>query len=187
LSPPLNHEPTFCLVLTMIDIQPCQVEDAATVVALWNAKRLDQDSCWRQADPIAPAYVEQLLALGMTIVLARVDDTPVGFGLWCALGEEAWLVALAADDADVYYELMAAYCQWGLVSGRVRGFAELGPAITTERQRMDALGVIRYTTIGFEPLEPGQSAADRIPRLLRAECELVVLDAALAVRQEAAL
>lgn len=170
----------------MIDIQPCQLADAAAIVALWNARRLDQSSCWRQADPIDAAYVEQLLALGMTIVIARAEGTPVGFGLWCASGETAWLVALAADEADVYYRLMAGFCQWGLESQRVRGFAELGAAPTTERERMDALGVIQYATIGYEPLEPGQPADQRTPRLLRAECELVVLDAALAVLREEA-
>ncbi len=93
-------------------------------------------------------------------------------------------MALAADDEEVYYRLMAEYCQWGTASNRPTGFAELGTAATTERARMDALGVITYTAIGFEPLLPGQAADQRVPQLLRAECDLTLLTAAVGSRLE---
>jgi hypothetical protein len=164
----------------MISIAPATLDDSASIVALWNAKRLDAASCWHTADAIDESYVSQLLAAGMQLAMARMDGVPSGFGLWCASSGSARLVALAADDPAVYYHLMGAYCAWGAAAEFTAGFAELGAAITTERTRMDALDVIQYVTIGFEPLPPGQSAEQRVPRLLRAECELTVLAQAVA-------
>jgi phytoene dehydrogenase-like protein len=94
------------------------------------------------------------------------------------------LAALQADDEPVYYRLMAAFCDWAIALGAARGYAELGTAPTVERTRMDALAVIEYTPIGFEPLLPGQDPAERLPRVLRAECDLAVLRGALAARLE---
>ncbi len=164
----------------MISIAPATLDDSNSIVALWNAKRLDASSCWYTAEAIDESYISQLLAAGMYLALARVDGVPTGFGLWCASGGDARLVALAADDPAVYYRLMAEYCTWGLAAEFTSGFAELGTTATTERARMDALEVIQYVTIGFEPLLPGQTAEQRVPRLLRAECELTVLAQAVA-------
>jgi hypothetical protein len=164
----------------MTTLLPATSEHSAAIATLWNAKRLDANSCWHNAASVDADYIDQLLASGMSLVLARQDDVAVGFGLWCAAGGEAWLVALAADDPQVYYQLMAAFGQWAQTAGFTAAFAELGTAATTERSRMDALGAITYTTIGFEPLEAGQSPEDRVPRLLRAECSLAVLSAAVA-------
>jgi hypothetical protein len=157
---------------------------SATIASLWNAKRLDANSCWQSAAEVDAAYIDQLLASGMSLVLAKQGEVPIGFGLWCASGGQAWLVALAADDEQVYYRLLAAFCEWGLAAPFTDAFAELGTAATTERARMDALEVIAYTTIGFEPLEAGQSPEERVPRLLRADCSLSVLSAALASKLE---
>ena len=88
-------------------------------------------------------------------------------------------MAIAGDDQQVYYRLMQAYCQWALAGGAGVGFAEIESRSTTEKLRMDALGVIAYAPIGFEPVPPGQSADDRTPKLLRAECALAVLTSRL--------
>ena len=163
----------------MISIVYATLADSAAIVELWNTKRLDQSSCWATAGAVDVAYVEQLFAAGMTVALARDSGVPSGFGLWCPSGDEARLVALAADTEQVYYQLMAKFCEWGLDAQLSAGFAELGTANTTERQRMDALSVISYRTIGYEPLVPGQPPDSRLPRLLRAECQLALLASAV--------
>lgn len=163
----------------MISISYASLADSATIVELWNAKRLDASSCWADAEAVDGPYVEQLFAAGMTIALAWQDGVPGGFGLWCPFGNEARLVALAADTDEVYYRLMAEYCQWGIAAELPAGFAELGTASTTERERMDALGVISYRAIGYEPLLPGQPPESRVARLERAECPLALLAQAL--------
>jgi hypothetical protein len=168
----------------MIFLLTATSEHSPTIASLWNAKRLDASSCWQSAATADADYIDQLLASGMSLALARQGEVSVGFGLWCAAGGEAWLVALAADDEQVYYRLLAAFCEWGQTAGFSAAFAELGTAATTERARMDALGVIAYTTIGFEPLEAGQPAEERVPRLLRAECSLTVLSSAVAQKLE---
>jgi hypothetical protein len=119
------------------------------------------------------------MASGYAISLARESGVAVGFGVWCGPVELPRLIALAADAEEAYYRLMAAYCAWCVVGGATRGFAEIGTAPTTEKARMDALGVIEYSPIGFEPLAPDQQPADRVPRLLRAECDLALLGQAI--------
>jgi hypothetical protein len=99
-----------------------------------------------------------------------------GFG---AARRHARLFALAGDTDTVYYRLLLAYCDWALALGAERGNAEIGTAATTERGRMNALGVISYVPIGYAPLAPGQSPAQRVPTLLRAECDLAVLRSAV--------
>ena len=163
----------------MISIVPATPSDSATIVALWNAKRLDAQSCWFGADAIDENYVAQLMATGMTVVLAQLDAVPAGFGLWYSVADEARMVALAADDPAVYYHLMSNFCIWGIAAQHTSGFAELGTAATTERSWMDALSVIQYVTIGYEPQPPDQTGQQRVPRLLRAECELLVLSSAV--------
>ena len=112
----------------------------------------------------------------MAIYIAREDASVVGFGLWCSAGGEAWLVALAAQDELVYYRLMAFYCTWAVGQSLAYGFAELGVSATTERARMDALGVIAYEPIGFDPVPAGEIGAERVPRStpgkLRDRCPL---------------
>ncbi len=166
----------------MLTITACEPQDCSAVAALWNAHRLDSSSCWSSADEVDDLYIAQLLVSGVSIYLAREGDAAVGFGLWCVAGEEAWLVALAAADELVYYRLMAFYCVWAAEHSLTHGFAELGVAATTERARMDALGVIAYETIGFEPLPADVQDSERVPRILRASCKLDVLLAALSAR-----
>lgn len=166
----------------MLTITACEPQDCSAVAALWNARRLDSSSCWSTADEVDENYIAQLLAGGLSIYVAHQESTSVGFGLWCNASGEAWLVALAAQDETVYYRLMAFYCTWAVGQSLTHGFAELGVATTTERTRMDALGVIAYQPIGFDPVPAGESSAERVPRVLRASCELDVLLAALAVR-----
>jgi hypothetical protein len=163
----------------MITITPCTTSDCAAVAQLWNLKTLDATSCWFEAGNVDAAYVGNLLSDGYSVVLARVDATPAGFGMWCGPPELPRLVALAADDADVYYHLMAAFCDEGRSWGAQRGFAEIGTAPTSEKARMDALEVIEYTAIGFEPLAPDEPTSERVPKLLRAECDLATLDGRL--------
>jgi hypothetical protein len=165
--------------MNMITIVPCTTEDCATVAELWNAKRLDAASCWYGADTVDADYIAGMLAWGFEVFLARDDANAIGFGLWCAAVGAARLVAIAAGDDETYYRLLAEFCDWGLAAGAQAGYAEIGTASTTERGRMDALGVIEVTPIGFEPLLNGQSPAERVPKLLRAECALGVLRNAL--------
>jgi len=159
----------------MITIAPCTTSDCDTVADLWNARRLDSASCWYGADAVDGAYVNQLLSAGIEIRIASDAQSPVGFGLWYGSSAAARLVALAADADEVYYRLLAEYCDWGIALGAQSGYAEIGTAMTTERGRMDALGVIQLVAIGFEPLAPGHDPANRVPKLLRAECDLQVL------------
>ena len=65
------------------------------------------------------------------------------------------------------------------VLDRVAGVKQTGTAPTTEKARMDALGVIEYSPIGFEPLAPDEQPSDRVPRLLRAECDFALLGQAI--------
>lgn len=169
----------------MLLIVPCSHADGAVLAALWNAKRLDVASCWHNTPAITPVYVESLLTAGTVIVLASEDDEPVGFGMWCGPVSVPRMVALAADDEHVYYRLLAAYCQWGLAQDAETGYTELSTAATTERGWMDALAVIEYTPIGFERLVPGQPAESRVPKLLRAQCDLQVLADAVNAMLEA--
>ena len=159
----------------MITIVPCTSSGCAAVAGLWNAKRLDWASCWHEADAVDEAYITGLLAGGFEIAIAEIDDSPVGFGLWGGPAGTARLVALAADDDEVYYRLLGAFCDWGLMLGAENGYAEIGTAATTERGRMDELGVIEYVAVGFEPILPDQDPAERVPKLLRVECNLEVL------------
>jgi hypothetical protein len=149
--------------------------DCDTVADLWNAKRLDSASCWFEADAVDEAYVSQLLSAGVAISIAREDESPVGFGLWFGSSGAARLVALAADEDEIYYRLLLEFCDWGIALEAPSAYAEIGTAMTTERGRMDALGVIQLVAIGFEPLEAGQDPANRVPKLLRAECDPQVL------------
>jgi hypothetical protein len=158
-----------------ITIHACETSDRAAVATLCNAKVLDSQSCWFQATTVDAAYVGNLLSDGQTIVIARSEGVDVGFGFWCGPPELPWLVALAADDAQVYYRLMAEFCSRGMAAGATRGFAEIGTRATTEKARMDALGVIEYSTIGFEPIAPNSPPEERLPTLLRAECNLSLL------------
>jgi hypothetical protein len=159
----------------MITISPCETSDCAAVAILWNAKVLDPESCWFQAATVDASYVGNLLSDGQTIAIARSAGVEVGFGFWCGPPEFPRLVALAADDPQVYYRLMAEFCAWGMAAGATRGFAEIGTRATTEKARMDALGVIEYSTIGFEPIAPDAPPEARVARLLRAECNLSLL------------
>ena len=51
---------------------------------------------------------------------------------------------------------------------------------------MDALGVVQIVAIGFEPITPGQDPANRVPKLLRTECDLQVLKDAVTLILEPA-
>jgi hypothetical protein len=75
---------------------------------------------------------------------------------------------------------MAAYCEHGIAHGAQCGYAEIGTTPTTEKLLMDALGVIEYTPIGFEPIAPGEDTSERVAKLLRAECDLTTLAARIA-------
>lgn len=163
----------------MITIKAATSSDSATIADLWNAKRLDSASCWYQAETVDAAYISQLLSSGFLISIAGDDGSPVGFGFWCGPAGIARLVALAADADEVYYRLLGEFCDWGISLGIDSGFSEIGTTATTERDRMDALGVITYEAIGFGPLLPGQDPAERVPKLLRAECNLQVLKTAV--------
>jgi hypothetical protein len=166
----------------MLTITACESQDVSDVAALWDARRLDNSSCWSTADEVDPDYIAQLLNGGMSIRIARDDSAAVGFGLWRIAAGQAWLVALAAQDETVYYRLMADYCAWAADQSLTNGFAELGVAVTTERTRMDALGVIEYEPIGFDPIPATDPTAERVPRMLRASCAVDVLSEALAVQ-----
>jgi hypothetical protein len=159
----------------MITIVPATSLDSATIAQLWNAKRLDTASCWYQAEEVDSTYIEALLLAGFAMAIALADDVPAGFGLWFASAGEARLVALAADDEAVYYRLMGEFCDWAQSLGAQEGFAEIGTEPTSEKARMDALAVIDYVPIGFAPLLPGESLEQRVPVLLRAQCDLAVL------------
>ena len=159
----------------MITTRLCTSSDYASVATLWNARRLDPNSCWSIAEATDDAYVGLLAVMGTTIYLALDDETPVGFGLWFGRADAFQLVGFVADDDAVYYRLMVAYCDAGLALGATSGFGDLGMAMTAERARMDALAVITFEPIGFEPLAPGGDPANRVPRVLRAECDLAVL------------
>ena len=132
----------------MITIVPCTSSDCAAVTDLWNAKRLDPQSCWYQADTVDEAYVNGLLSAGIEISIAKQDGSPVGFGVWCGTASAPKLVAVAADDDEIYYRLLGEFCDWGIALGAQGGYAEIGTAATTERGRMDALGVIDLVAIG---------------------------------------
>lgn len=159
----------------MITISPCTGSDHAAVADLWNAKTLDATSCWYQSATVEPQFVSGLLASGYAISVSRDGGVAIGFGVWCGPVELPRLIAIAADAEEAYYRLMAAFCEWGVAGGATRGFAEIGTGPTTEKARMDALGVIEYSPIGFEPLAPNGQPADRVPTLLRAECHLALL------------
>jgi len=168
----------------MLTIIPCTAFEYTAVAALWNAKLQDPQSCWFDGEPNDAAGIAQLMAGGCELSVALEDLTPVGFGLWWPTSELPRLGALAATSDVVYYRLLAAYCDWGLSLGATRGYAELGVRQTTERHQMDALGVIEYTAIGFEPVAPDAEPAERVPLLLRAECDLLVLKQAIAAQVE---
>jgi hypothetical protein len=158
----------------------------AAVAELWNARRLDTASCWYGADAIDETYAGELLAVGFELRIALEDALPVGFGFWCGPVAMPRLVAVCAAADEVYYRLLAAFCEWATALGAEAAYAEIGTAPTTERERMDALGVIAYVPIGFEPLVPGQNPAERVPTVLRAECHLEVLRQAVAAVLESA-
>lgn len=159
----------------MITITPVTSADCTAVAQLWNAKTLDAASCWYQAPAIDVEYVESLLAVGYTIRIARVDGAPAGFGFWCGPAASPRLIALAADLEEVYYQLLAEFCAWGIGIGAARGSAEIGTRPTTEKARMDALEVITYAPIGYEPVAGEEPPGERVPKLLRAECDLSLL------------
>jgi hypothetical protein len=163
----------------MIAIVSCSSSDCADIALLWNAKRQDAASCWAQAQSVDETYVAQLMLAGFAFALALVDGVPAGFGLWHGSGEPARLVALAADDDEVYYRLMDAFCDWGLASDATSAVSEISAAETTERGWVDALGVIELAPIGFAPLALGQDPSQRVPVLLRATCNLQVLQSAV--------
>lgn len=169
----------------MLTLRTCTGADAPAVAALWNIKTLDAQSCWYQAATVDAAYVGGLLNSGYTLVMALEGETPLGFGLWCGPVELPRLVALAADTDAVYFRLMAEFAAWGLAAGAVSGFAEIDTRLTSERARMDSLGVITYRPIGFEPLAGGAEAGLRVPKLFWAECPLAVLSQRLAQVLEA--
>jgi hypothetical protein len=164
----------------MLTLRTCTGADAPAVAALWNVKTLDAQSCWYQAATIDANYVGGLLNSRYTLVLALEGETPLGFGLWCGPPELLRLVAVAADTDAVYFRLMAEFAARGLAAGAVSGFAEIDARLTTERARMDSLGVITYRPIGFEPLSGGAESGPRVPKLFWAECSLAVLSERLA-------
>jgi hypothetical protein len=164
----------------MPSVRSVTLVDAPVVAVLWNHKTLDTQSCWYQAARVDAATVGGLLTAGYSLVLAHDGDTPLGFGLWCGPMPAPRLVALAADTDAVYYRLMAAFAAWGLAGGATTGYAQVDARSTTERARMDALGVITYRAIGYEALVEGADPAQRVPKLFRAECSLAVLGQRLA-------
>ncbi|REK19170.1 MAG: hypothetical protein DWQ37_01905 [Planctomycetota bacterium] len=168
----------------MITIDTCAGSDCAALAALWNAKRLDSASCWTQAQPIDETYVAQLMLAGYTFALATVDGVPSGFGFWRGGGDPVRLAALAADDGEVYYRLMDAFCDWALSVPATSAVSEMGAEATTESGWVDALGVIELSPIGFEPLGADEAQDQRVPKLLRATCDLQVLKNAVATALE---
>lgn len=163
----------------MLTIAPCMRSDCGTIATLWNAKRLDANSCWFGAVEVDTAAIEQTFDAGFSISIASLDGTPVGFGLWNGTADLARMVAVAADTDEVYFRLLREFCSWGLALGASLAYAEIGVEMTTERSRIDALGVIELVAIGFDPLAPGQEPAERVPRLLRAQCDLSTLKTAV--------
>jgi hypothetical protein len=163
----------------MITISLCTSAEHAAVADLWNSKTLDSASCWFQTATVDPQFVGGLLATGYAVFVARENSVVVGFGMWCGPAEFPRLIALAADAQEVYYRLMRAFCAESIAGGATRGFAEIGTEPTAEKARMDALGVIEYRPIGFEPLAADAQPEDRVPLLLRAECDLAVLSQAV--------
>lgn len=163
----------------MITIVPGTSSDGAAMAELWNARRLDAASCWYGAEVIDETYAGQLLEAGFAMTLAVENGSPVGFGFWCGPAAMPRLVAVGAAQDEIYYRLLAAFCDWGIALGAETGYAEIAAAPTTERGRMDALGVIAYVPIGFEPLLPGQNPAERVATVLRAACNLQVLKQAV--------
>jgi hypothetical protein len=164
----------------MMDFVVCTSQHSASVAALWNAKTLDAASCWHGAPPVDAAYVDGLLAASLTLMLALDSGTPLGFGIWCGPADLPRLVALAADSDDVYYRLLDRFATWAQAGGATRGFAEIDARPTSERARMNALGVITYLPIGYEPLTEGQIAEERTAVLFRAEADLAALQTRLA-------
>jgi len=168
----------------MIALRTCIAADSPVLAALWNVKTLDEQSCWYQAAQVTAAYITGLMSAGYTLVIAEDNQQPLGFGVWCGPLELPRLVALAADDTQVYYHLMLVYCNWAIAAGAVRGFAEIDARPTSERARMDALEIITYRPVGFEPLPAGASSEDRVARLFWAECELSILQQRLVAELE---
>ncbi len=165
----------------MIEIAPCTSADLGVVADLWNVQRQNPDSCWSTAPAVNAVKIERLRASGETFVVARDSGTPVGFGMWSAAEDPPEVTAVAAADDGVYYRLLLDFCQWASALGATTGYAELDARATIERARMDALEVIAYTPIAYEPLAEGQDASQRVPVLWRASCDLASLIARLTV------
>ncbi len=107
----------------------------------------------------------------------RPTGAPSGFGFWREAAGFAVLSGVVASDDATYLQLVQAYCQWGAERGLTDCYADLAPRSTTERQWMDALGVLSYVTLATNP-------ADGSPELLRASCELATLADALVTALE---
>jgi len=170
----------FTVANRMITISVCTSTDCDTLAGLWNAKTLDEQSCWYQAPTVSSSYLAMLMSSGFVFQLASDDSTAVGFGLWRGPADAPNLTALAADDDDVYYRLMAAFCAWAVAGGATTGWAEIGAASTTEKSRMDALGVIDYTPSGYVPLAPDGDPNERVVAEYRATADLSALAGKLA-------
>lgn len=168
----------------MLTISECTPADYADVAALWNAQTVNAGSCWYQATTIEASFVPALLATSYAIAVARQDGTAVGFGLWSPLEDPPRLIALAAADEAVYYRLMDAYCVWALGRGATAGRAQVDNRATIERARMDALGAISYTPIGYEPLSPAADPETRVPMLFEASSDLQTLRGAISAQLE---
>lgn len=170
----------------MITITDCTPDDYAVVVALWNGRTLDQDSCWYQAPGATAQFVADLVAAGFVFHLAKAEGIGVGFGFWHVAHGVAWLNAFAGATAEVYYRLMRAFCAAALELGLTAGQAEIDVRSTHERGWLDALAAVSYSPVGYQPLMPGQDPTLRVAQTLRVDADLAQLAAAIALLGDSA-
>ena len=148
--------------------RPATTNDAAAIVALWNTRTADPDSCWYQSPQANVPFIEGLMSQGFTFAVVE-DGEPVGFGFW----RGAELIALCGPTSDIYYAAMLAYATDAVAHGA--GRCTIGVRETNEMSWMNSLGVVTTTPIGFDPLPPDADPETRVPNLLEVTADLAAL------------
>ena len=159
----------------MLTITECAAADYADVAALWNAQTSNAGSCWYQATTIEASFVPALLATSYAIAVAREDGVAVGFGMWSPLEDLATIDRAGRGGRGGLLLLDGRLLRLGPGARASSGRAQVDNRATIERARMDALGSIIYTAIGYEPLPPGGEPQTRVPTLFEASSDLQAL------------